>query len=361
MALNRPRVVVGLGLLAVAALALDRVWTPPRSATGRAMERASYLMAEAERAVRACRESRGLTFDPDADPNGTGLIGLEASPLTTSLGNPAAKRTTTNPDFAALLVLLLRRAGVGSGDAVAVGASSSFPALVVATIAACRALDSTPLVIFSLGASQWGQNDPRFDGLDLTACLVGAGFPEAVPIAVSLGGERDSGSDMAPGGRASLRRAVAASGLSLLEESDLARNVAARLAFYESARRGRRLAAFVNIGGNWANLGEEASVLEVKPGLVRSVPPVRSGRGGVLHAFAGRGVPVIHLLHIAGICREFGLPWDPRPLPAPGRGGLEGLARQESRRHSFIALGYILVTLVVLAVLGKDPLWKGKA
>ena len=358
--MNRPRVVVGLGLLAVAALAFDRVWPPPRSATGLAMERASQLMAQAERAVRACRESRGLTVDPDADPNGTGLIGLEASPLTTSLGNPAAKRTTTNPDFAALLVLLLRRAGVGPGEAVAVGASSSFPALVVATLAACRALDCTPLVIFSLGASQWGQNDPRFDGLDLTACLAGAGFPEAVPIAVTLGGELDSGSDMAMEGRESLWRAVAASGLSLLEEPDLARNVAARLALYASSGSGRRLAAFVNIGGSWANLGEDASVLEVRPGLVRAVPSVRSGRGGVLHAFAGRGVPVVHLLNIAGICREYGLPWDPRPLPAPGRGGFEGLARRENRGHSSIALGYIVLTLVILAVLGKDPFWKGK-
>lgn len=359
--MNRPRVVVGLGLLAVAALALDRTWTPAGSPNRRAMERASYLMAEAERTVRACRESRGLTADSDADPNGTGLIGLEASPLTTSLGNPAAKRTTTNPDFAALLVHLLRRAGVSPGDAVAVGASGSFPALVLATLAACRALDARPVIIFSLGASQWGQNDPRFDGLDLTACLAGAGFPEAVPVAVSLGGDRDSGADMAVEGRESLRRAVAASGLSLLEDSDLARNVAARLALYESGIGGRRLAAFVNIGGNWANLGEDASVLEVKPGLVRAVPAARSGRGGVLHAFAGRGVPVVHLLNIAGLCREYGLPWDPRPLPAPGRGGLTTLTRRESRGHSLIALGYIALALFTLAVLRKDAVWRGKA
>ncbi len=359
--MNRPRVVIGLGLLAVVALALDRALPPPRSATRLAMERASSLMAEAQRAVRACRESRGLTVDPEADPNGTGLIGLEESPLTTSLGNPAAKRTTTNPDFGALLVLLLRRAGVGPGEAVAVGASSSFPAFVVATLAACRALDAKPLIIFSLGASQWGQNDPRFDGLDLAACLAGAGFPEAGPVAVSLGGERDSGSDMTQEGRESLRRAVAASGQSLLEEPDLERNVAARLALYESAAGGRRLAAFVNIGGSWANLGEDASVLEVKPGLVRAVPPAPSGRSGVLQAFVGRGVPAIHLLNVAGICREYGLPWDPRPLPAPGRGGLKGLARRESRGHHAIALGYIVLTLAALGLLWLDPFWRGKA
>jgi poly-gamma-glutamate system protein len=357
--MNRPRVVVGLGLLAMAALAVDKIWAPPRSASRLAMERASYLMAGAEQAVRACRESRGLNVGSDADVNGTGLIGLETSPLTTSLGNPAAKRTTTNPDFAALLVHLLRRAGVSPGEAVAVGASSSFPALLLATLAACRTLDVKPVVIFSLGASQWGQNDPRFDGLDLTACLAGAGFADAVPVAVSLGGERDLGVDMTAEGKEHLRRAIAASGLSLLEDPDLERNVASRLALYEAGASGRRLAAFVNIGGSWANLGEDRNVLEVKPGLVRAVPAAGPGRGGVLHAFHSRGVPVVHLLNIAGLCRAYGLPWDPRPLPAPGRGGLETLARRESPARSLIAAAYIVLTLVTLAVLGKDRLSNG--
>jgi len=357
--MNRPRVVVGLGLLAVAALAVDKIGLSPRSASRQAMERAAFLMAGAEQAVRSCRESRGLTGGSDADVNGTGLIGLETSPLTTSLGNPAAKRTTTNPDFAALLVHLLRRAGANPGEAVAVGASSSFPALLVATLAACRTLDVKPVVIFSLGASQWGQNDPRFDGLDLTACLAGAGFPDAVPVAVSLGGERDSGADMTAEGKEHLRRAIAASGLGLLEDPDLERNVAARLALYEAGAGGRRLAAFVNIGGSWANLGEDRNVLEVKPGLVRVVPAAGPGRGGVLHAFHSRGVPVVHLLNIAGLCRAYGLPWDPRPLPEPGRGGLETLARRESPARSLIAVAYIVLTLVTLAILGKDRLSNG--
>jgi hypothetical protein len=35
---------------------------------------------------------------------------------------------------------------------------------------------------------------------------------------------------------------------------------------------------------------------------------------------SARGVPVVHLLHVEGIARSFGLPIDPVPLPHPGAG-----------------------------------------
>ena len=39
----------------------------------------------------------GPPIDPGSDPNATGLIGLENSPITTSVGRLEAKRTTTEP------------------------------------------------------------------------------------------------------------------------------------------------------------------------------------------------------------------------------------------------------------------------
>src|SRR5690606_13924448 len=108
-------------------LALLRVLPGPAPAARAEMIEASRLMARATAALRECRAARGIALDRAADPNGTGLIGVEDSKITTSSGQLEAKRTTTNPDFAALVVSLLREVGVGKGDAVAVGASSSFP------------------------------------------------------------------------------------------------------------------------------------------------------------------------------------------------------------------------------------------
>jgi poly-gamma-glutamate system protein len=36
---------------------------------------------------------------------------------------------------------------------------------------------------------------------------------------------------------------------------------------------------------------------------------------GLLFEFAARGVPVIHLLHVRGLAKDNGLPYDPVPLP----------------------------------------------
>ena len=79
---------------------------------------AARLMQEAEREIYRCQQKVGLAPEKNPfDPMKTGLIGLESSPLTTTLGQLEAKRTTTNPALAALLVRLLRQAGVKKGSA----------------------------------------------------------------------------------------------------------------------------------------------------------------------------------------------------------------------------------------------------
>jgi poly-gamma-glutamate system protein len=74
------------------------------------MIKASEIMAEAVNIIRGCCVEKGLILDKSIDLNQTGLVGLEFSPITTSLGSLEAKRTTTNPNFAALIVFLLKEA-----------------------------------------------------------------------------------------------------------------------------------------------------------------------------------------------------------------------------------------------------------
>jgi len=285
--------------------------------------RASRLMARATAAIRDCRLHKGIPIDPQADPNRTGLIGLPTSSITTSLGILEAKRTTANPNFAGLIVRLLHRAGVRPGDAVAVGASSSFPAMILAVLSACRAMDVEALVISSLGSSEWGANIPEFNWLDMMDCLNASGALAVHPLAFSIGGDEDKGKDMGPDGRTFLLREAEARGLRLLEEPDLAATVAARLRLYDQSAGGKRVKAFINIGGSWVNLGTDSKVLGVTPGLHMTGGPAEittfplPERSGMIFAMARRGVPVIHLLFIRGLCRDYGLPWDPQPLPGP--------------------------------------------
>jgi poly-gamma-glutamate system protein len=308
------------------------------------MLQASEVMEDAIAALRECRVEKGLVLDSESDPNQTGLIGYETSPLTTTLGNLEAKRTTTNPDCAALVVFLLHEAGVERGDTVAVGASSSFPALIVATLSAAKAMDLNALMICSLGASQWGANIPEFHWLDMLDCLRESGSLDSRPIALSLGGEEDTGKDMNAEGRLFLSEEIVRTGILFIQEPDLIANVQTRMRLYEKSAGVSRIKSFIHIGGSWANIGTDPEILELKPGLLESshFPPVE--RRGVLFEMASRGIPVIHLLFVKGLADRYGLPWDPSPLPAPGKGKIYSLARE--KQPGFLVLEVVYLVLV---------------
>ena len=344
------RWIYGLGILGVLFYAADRFVFP--GSAGRSADealRASRRMSAAIEALKSCAAANGVAVDPSTDLNRTGLIGIEDSPITTSPGQLEAKRTTVNPGFAGCILRMLAEAGVGRGDAVAIGASSSFPGLIVATLAAVEALGAKPVMISSLGASNWGANNPAFTQLEILACLRAAGIIGIRPAALAVGGEKDDGSDMSEEGRALAGEKIRASGLPVIEEPDLDSNVRARMAVYEAGAPGRRIAAFVNIGGSWANMGVDSSILELRPGLaeVKKIPS--SGRRGVIQEMASRGVPVIHLLFVRGLAERCGLPWDPVPLPGPDGGG----GRPASPLRLAFGLFYISLFAAALAVFGR--------
>ena len=300
------------------------------------MLEAALSMERAVNAVARYSESAGIAIDESLDPSRTGLIGPEYSPLFTTLGQLEAKRTTTNPDMAALIVHLLRRAGVSAGDTIAVGGSASFPALMIATVAAAEAMGVHPVTILSLGSSAYGATRPGFNLLDIYQLLLNEGILSTAPAAASLGGEGDIGAEYDPTFRESLLQQIRVSGVPLLQEPDLRENVARRVAIYG------RPAAFVNIGGADANLGTSPLVLKVRPGLNTEValPPVE--QRGVLFEMAARGVPVIHLLHIRGLALRYGLPWDPVPLPEPGTARLHDEAGARGVRFWLITAAYFV-------------------
>lgn len=290
------------------------------------MIEAARLVPEAQKAVARARLAAGIPLDPKNDPNGTGLIGVEFSDTTTSLGELDAKRTGTSPDMAALMVKLLSEAGVKDGDLIAVGASGSFPGATIATLAAARAMNLDVALIASLGASTWGANLPAFSYLAIhDAAFPALGYPL---LGVSLGGGGDDGGDMSEEGALALRAELLARRAPFIGSRDTADAVSRRMKLYDAARGDRRYAAFVNIGGASANIGDGMESLSLRPGLN---PDLSAGSGaggpanpnahdGVLFAMAARGVPVIHILNLRGLAAEHALAWDPVPFPPPGEG-----------------------------------------
>ncbi len=311
------------------------------------MLEAALRMERAVNAVARYSESVGIEIDESLDPNRTGLIGPEMSPLFTTLGQLEAKRTTTNPDVAALIVHLLRRAGVSAGDTIAVGGSASFPALMIATVAAAEAMGVHPLTVLSLGSSAYGATRPGLNLLHVYELLLDESVLSTVPAAVSLGGEGDLGAEFEPAFRERLLQQIRMSGIPLLLEPDLRGSVARRMAIYG------RPGAFVNIGGADANLGISPLVLELEPGLNTQVALPPAAQRGVLFEMAARGVPVIHLLHIRGLALRYGLPWDPVPPPEPGVTRLHDETRARGVRFWLITASYF-VALALFALAGRS-------
>jgi poly-gamma-glutamate system protein len=315
------------------------------------MKEAAVDMARGiQLATHHCREA-GISIDGTLDPNGTCLIGPQYTPLFTTLGQLEAKRTSLNPDVAGLLVHLLEKAGVAAGDTVAIGASGSFPGLLLATLSAVKALGARPVTILSLGASSYGATRPEMHLLDFYHLLQNAGLVTEPPAAVSLGGEEDVGLEFGVGEREELRTAVARAGVPLLEERGLGSNVARRMRIYGDPE------AFVNIGGGEANLGTSPEILELPPGLLPSTRPLSRfdlpppPERGVLFEMVERGVPVIHLLHVRGLALRYGLHWDPVPLPEPGSTLLREGEAELSGFFWLLTAAY----LGALALLGVTP------
>ena len=276
----------------------------------------------AARLMHACIDTLGIAYwalfsdaDVELEPNRTSLIGVEFSPITTTLGSLKAKRISTNPDFAALLVWWLHQIGAREEDIIAVGSSGSFPALALATMCAAEAMQLRPIVITSLGSSSFGANQPKWTYLDMEKVLYEKGMIHHRSHAASLGGADDTGLGLTAEGRNLLAEAAQRCGVPLIRQPAPAENVRIRAGIYQQEGRPK---IFVNIGGAQINIGDYASArkLSVGPNLPTSLaanPP-----NSMIAYFAGLGAPTVHLLQIEQTALKYSLAIDPHSLSEPG-------------------------------------------
>ena len=177
--------------------------------------------------------NRGLEIDKSLDKNEIGLIGLEWSGITTTLGDIEAKRTSTNPDFAALLVKLFKEAGLKKGDIVAANFSSSFPALNLAFISAADTLGLKAIIITSIGSSTYGGNIEDFTYLDMENYLYSKNLIENRTIAYSLGGAGDIGKEFDKDIIEKIKNRINGYGLKFFYEEEFDKNLENRYEFYK--------------------------------------------------------------------------------------------------------------------------------
>lgn len=307
---------------------------------------AAQIMKESMKAISDYRIENGPQINKLTDPNLAGLIGEEWTEITTTLGNLSAKRTATNPDFAALLVDMCIKAGLKRGDIVAIGGSGSFPSLILATLSAAKALDLKPITICALGSSMWGANIPELTWLDMEKILYQQGLLNYKTVASSIGAGEDTGEGLTEEGKNLILSAIKRYQILLIKEITLEESIQKRLKIYFENAKEDKIKLFVNIGGASANFGECIEALKIPPGLNKNLKICHNLNRGIIYEMAEKGIPIIHLLDIRNLALKNGLPLDPIPLPEIGKGDIY-FQTKYSRILIIVTLGIIISSVLI--------------
>jgi poly-gamma-glutamate system protein len=285
---------------------------------------AAQLMKICLETIKEERLKRNIPLDVGLDPNQTGIIGEEYTQLTTTLGNLEAKRTSTNPAFAALLVKYFKEANLKKGDVIAIGASGSFPGLILATLSAVKALELEPLLIYSIGSSEYGANIPEFTFVQMLDSLNEKNVIPYKLLAISMGGYLDQAEGMFyPDSREIIEKIAQDSGAYFINLDNIEENILQRMQLYKKTAGEQPIKAFVNIGGATPNYGNTNASITYPNGLVIDGPKIPDHpERGLTFEYQNLGIPIIHLLNIRDLAVKNGLPIDPMPLPEIGEGGV---------------------------------------
>ena len=306
---------------------------------------AAKLSQLAANYLKTYRLENGVFIDVINDPNQTALIGQEYTLVTTDRGYIDAKLSATNPNFAAVIVQLLKDAGLEENDNVAVGMTGSFPGLNISVLAALETLNMNPIVISSVGSSNFGANDPFFTWLDMENILNKSNIFHSRSVAASIGGGSDVGRGLSPEGRNLITNAIERNNIEFINEKHLEESISKRLELYDEHSKGQPIKAYINVGGGIASLGNTINGKLIPPGLTQFLPmrnfPVR----GVIIQMGLEEIPIIHLLNINTLLAKYGLPASPVPLPEPGVGEIF-----IQKKYSVIVTSIATLILIIVII-----------
>ena len=306
-----------------------------------------------ERAMAILKEYRmadAIFIDDVNDPNETGLVGRQFTYITTDEGDLNAKISVLDPNVAAMAVDYLVRADVVAGDTVAVTLTGSMPGGNLAVVCAMEEMGVIPIIISSVGASQWGANIEDFTWLDMERELNAAGVISFRTQTASLGGGSDIGRRLSPKGRELIKEAIQRNEIPFLESQDLSDAVTRRMKHFEAIAPISDYAAFLNVGGGAAVLGDAATARILQPGLTTRMDFESMRNGGVMARFGRAGVPVIHILNINSMFAQFDYPY--AATPSPGLG--EGSFYASERYNPWTTAGALILLLGMVVTVGLN-------
>jgi poly-gamma-glutamate system protein len=307
--------------------------------------KAANLMKQCLQSLKKSRLENSIFIDIENDPNETGIVGVPYSLITTDEGDLDAKLTTLDPNFSAVIVDLLFTAGLEKNDTIAVMLTGSMPGANIALLSACQVMGIHPIIISSIGASQWGANQVDFMWLDMEDILIQNKLINSRSVASSIGGRNDMGRLLSPLGRDLIMENIKNYDLPLIKENRLADNIKKRTDIYNEYHPIDKYDGVVNIGGGVASLGTSFNYRLIPPGIVNRSDIVdidnSSGIEGAFSIFLKKNIPGLHILNIKSIIENYNLPFAPIPHPKIGEGVLYA---KERYNLTIVFLCFLILT-----------------
>lgn len=305
---------------------------------------AANLAQQAFRLIGQERARQGLPINPESDPSNSGLIGDLISEVTTNPGNLPAKQTSVNPNFAGVVVHLLKLIDIEEGDKIAVGLSGSFPAINICVLSALKVLKIDPIIISSTGSSQWGANLPTLTWPDMERVLAEKMLWTFRSVALSRGGIDDRALGLPKENRKMLDEIIDRNKTRALIVRNYSESVEKRMELYRQHSGGDEIKAYINVGGGTSSVGTKVGKRMFKPGLNKSLPRGVFNIDSVMTRFGADDVPIIHLSKINTLADRYGLPIQPQTIPSPG----DGKVFIKEVRSNLLIIVVLLLILVLL-------------
>ncbi len=341
-----------LGAMAIAFIALF-YWAETSRVTIKADHfdqkvKSAEIMNSALKTLQDYRLPGGMqSAGSEKDPLTYTMLGEKDSPITTDEGRIQDKITVLNPNFSAVVVDLMSKAGLHKNDTIAVMMTGSMPGANIAVYSAAKALGVIPISITSVGSSWWGANSPDFTWLDMERVLYDAGVFDYRSVAASMGGGDDEGGlRLSEVGKDLIYQAVTRNEVTLIHEGSLTKNVEGRVKIFEQKNPLDRYKAVINVGGGIAAIGHRANASLIPEGFSQRLPSVNYPNVGVLHSFSNMNVPIIQLYDVDKLAIAYDLPRGQIPLPKTGT----GLVFEHQRYNLAIAWTVLIIMLVILGV-----------
>ncbi len=308
---------------------------------------ATEIMVDSINKLRSEFSNKSLNSE-DIDLFGDFLIGPKRSIIQTTRGSLISKKSTLNPDFAAMVTEMLMELEIDSTSNVAVSMTGSYPGANIAVLSALEALDVQATVVSSCGSSEYGATNPSMTWFDIEAVLYNNNILKNKTKYGSIGGGLDVGSQLDIEGLQACEQSMSNNDIVLLSKT-FQNNVNGRYSYFIEELKNNELSLFINVGGGIFSIGDSINRQSILPGIIYPGDISKSRNSSLLEKFSQNNIPVININQISLLANWYELPYPPSSKNQYGLGSLFFSTKQYNPLIIIIAF---LISLSSLLLVG---------